>query len=79
MTAQPPFVLGHDGESDTVQALESMLEAARRQEIIGIAVTAMYAQRKYVPVVTGECARNPTWTLGMLAVLQRSVEDRVFD
>lgn len=64
------FHLVQDGlSSDTVKALELMLEEARTGDLIGIAYVAMYRRREYTASATGEARRNPTFTRGMLAAL----------
>lgn len=64
---KPPFRLVSRAVShDTVRALESMLEAARGGELIGMAYAAMFRERKYLVNATGEAYRNPTFSRGML-------------
>ena len=46
-----------------------MLEDARAGRLIGLALVAMYTQREYIVDVAGEAKRNPTYTRGMLALL----------
>lgn len=71
MTDRPPtFRLVHDHISrETIQALEQLLDEARRGELIGIAFCAMYRQHRYIACTAGECRRSPTFTLGMLRAL----------
>ena len=55
--------------SDTVDALEELLQQARNGEIIGLAFVAMYRRREYIVHSTGEARRSPTFTRGMLLAL----------
>jgi len=65
-----PFTLIADGIStDTVTALEQLLEQARAGEIIGVAFAVMLKRRNYVVNATGEARRNATFARGMLAAL----------
>lgn len=67
---KPPFRLVSDGLShDTVVALEQLLNAARRGQIIGLAFAAMYTGREYIVNSAGEAYRNPTFARGMVAAL----------
>lgn len=54
---------------DTVRCLREALELAERGELFGAVVISMLKQRKYAMHVTGEAHRNPTFTRGMLCVL----------
>ena len=73
-----PFVLVPDSLSnDTIECLESMLDQARRGQIIGVAFVAMLKRRSYIVNTTGEAQRNPTFTLGMLHALQDRLGQRV--
>lgn len=67
---KPPFrFVGVQPSHDTIDMLSEMLQAAKKGEIIGVAFTAMYKRREYVVGYTGECARNPTFTRGMVFTL----------
>jgi len=67
---KPPFRLVQDTiSSDTVKALEQLLTAAKKGQVIGIAFVAMYKQRKYIANAAGEARRSPTFTRGMIAAL----------
>lgn len=54
---------------DTIEALESLLEAARAGQITGIACAAYLKGRRYTTATTGACDSQPTYALGMIAVL----------
>lgn len=65
-----PFHLVQDGlSSETVAALEQMLDEARSSELIGVAYVAMYRRREYTSGATGECRRSPTFSRGMVRAL----------
>lgn len=65
-----PFVLIEDGISrHTVQALETLLDEAKKGKIIGVAFVAMYRRREYICNTAGECRRNPTFTRGATMAL----------
>jgi len=65
-----PFRLEPDRLShDTVEALEQLLDAARKGSIIGVAFCAMQKRRTFIHNAAGEARRNPTFTRGMLASL----------
>lgn len=75
---RPPFTLIRDSLShETVDALEQLLAAAKRGEIIGVAYAAMLKQRNYIVNTAGEAYRNPTFTLGMVRVLDDELMQRV--
>lgn len=65
-----PFKLVDDEIShDTVHCLEQLLELAKKGDLIGVALVAMLKRRNYITHATGETYRNPTFTRGMLRVL----------
>lgn len=67
---KPPFTLAPEPIShDSVEALESLLNDAKKGDLIGVAFTAMYKKRSYVVNAAGEAHRNPTFSLGMVEVL----------
>lgn len=67
---KPPYRLAPDALShDTVDALEQLLDEARRGHVIGVAFAAMYKQRRYITNTAGEAHRNPTFARGMIASL----------
>lgn len=73
-----PFILVPDRIShDVVEALEILLENARRGEVIGIAYAAALKRRAYIANTAGECHRSPTFTRGMLASLDDQLAGRV--
>lgn len=67
---KPPFTLAPEPIShDSVEALKALLHDAKQGDLIGIAFTAMYKKRSYVVNAAGEAHRNPTFSLGMVEVL----------
>jgi len=74
---KPPFRLLRDPvSSDTVAALEQLLAAAKRGEVIGMAYAAMLKSRRFVVNTTGEPHRNPTFALGMVRILDDELVER---
>lgn len=72
---KPPFRLAPDHLShDTVEALQELLDDARKGHIIGVAFCAMYKQRKFIVNTAGEAHRNPTFTRGMVSCLNDSLK-----
>lgn len=55
--------------SDAILTLEKLLADARAGRLHGIAFVAMYCRREYIVDVVGETRRCPTFTRGMLHVL----------
>ena len=65
-----PYRLVHDTVSkDVVHALETLLDYARRGELTGLAFGATFKRMRYITNVAGICAKNPTFTRGMLGAL----------
>jgi hypothetical protein len=54
---------------ETVQALDELLEKARRGEVVGVAYAAMYRQREYSVRTCGDMHTNPTYCRGAVAAL----------
>lgn len=72
---KPPFRLVPDTIShDTVEALQTLLDDARRGQIIGVAFCAMYKRREFIVNTAGEAHRNPTFTRGMVACLNDTLK-----
>lgn len=72
-----PFrLIGVEPSQDTTEALIKMAADAGRGELIGIAYVAMYRGREYYIGFTGECARNTTWTRGMVADLHDELKQK---
>ena len=61
-------------DAETIECLETLLERAKKGEVIGIAFAAMIKQRGYIANTSGECYRNPTFTRGMIAALDDHLE-----
>lgn len=65
-----PYQLVHDHISrDVVKALETLLVYAKRGELTGLAFGATFKKMRYITNVAGVCAKNPTFTRGMLGAL----------
>jgi hypothetical protein len=70
-----PFRLVPDDLShDTVEALQTLLEDARKGDVIGVAFCAMYKQRNFIVNTAGEAHRNPVFTRGMIACLNDTLK-----
>lgn len=68
--SKPRFkLIRFPGSSDTVQRLRALLAEAESGQLIGIAYIAMYSHRSYAVGVDGETRKAPTFTRGMLHVL----------
>lgn len=75
---KPPFILIPDTLSnDTIECLETLLDFARKGEIVGIAFAAALKKRAYITNTAGECFRNPTFARGMVAALDDQLSGRV--
>lgn len=78
MTRRAPFFFVPDTVShDTVEALETLLDHARRGEVIGIAYAVMLRRRGYIANSAGEAYRNPTFARGMVAALDDQLAGRI--
>lgn len=62
-------VIRFPGSNDAVRALELLLADAKAGRLVGIAYVAMYSHRKYIVDIAGETKRSPTFTRGMLQLL----------
>lgn len=75
---RPPFALIADTVSnDTIEALETMLEDAKRGKIIGIAFGVMLKNRRFYVNTAGEAHRNPGFSLQMTRMLDDQLVTRV--
>jgi hypothetical protein len=73
-----PFVLIPDSVShDTVQCLETLLQQAKRGQVIGVAYVAMLRRRAYIVNTAGEGYRNPTFARGCVAALDDELSTRI--
>lgn len=69
-----------DGVSkDTVECLEALLTRARRGEVIGAALCALYRNRQYSVHACGEAHRNPTFTRGVVNALDDHLAHQVWE
>lgn len=65
-----PYQLVHDFVSrDTVTALETLLDGARRGEVTGIAFAVTLKRNRYITNVAGLAFKNPTFARGMVSTL----------
>lgn len=55
--------------SDTVEALEQLLDGAKRGEVIGIAYALMLKRRRFMIDCAGEACQSPLLARGAVAVL----------
>lgn len=62
-------VVRYPGSTETIRALEDLLVQARAGEIIGIAFVVMCSGREYAVGIEGETRKAPTFTRGMLHLL----------
>lgn len=60
---------------DVVEALEVMLEAAKRGTIIGLSFACEMPRSQYITIVAGHCQTNPTFARGMVAYLASEIDD----
>jgi hypothetical protein len=73
-----PFTLVRDNIStDTVQCLDTLLEQARKGEVIGLAFVAILKRRNYVVNTAGEAHRNPTFARGCVGALDDELGRRI--
>ncbi len=70
-------LVGPAVSADTVEALRELLERAVAGEVIGIAFAALHKGKLFLTETTGECGRNPVFTLGMVKILEQAVIDRM--
>ena len=65
-----PYKLVRDMVSkDTVEALETLLKAAKEGEVTGIAFACTLRRQRYITNVAGACYKNPTFARGMVGSL----------
>lgn len=63
----------------TVDTLRGLLYEAQDGKLVGIAYAAMYTDREWDYLSTGEAHRNPVWALGMLHAFAADLTDRIND
>lgn len=63
--------------TDTVGALEQLLDDARSGHIIGIAFAAVLKRKRYFVDAAGEARRDPTFTRGMIGALDDELRDLI--
>lgn len=65
-----PYRLIADNISrDTIEALETLLNLAKRGEVTGIAFACTLKKMRFITNVAGNCYTNPTFARGMVAFL----------
>lgn len=65
-----PYTLIRDTVSrDTIEALETLLDGAKRGDVTGIAYAVTLRKRRYITNVAGFCFKNPTFARGMVWAL----------
>lgn len=73
-----PFILVPDELStDTVECLTTLLEHAKRGDLLGLAFVGVLKRRGYIVNSAGEAYRNPTFTRGMIAALDDQLSLRI--
>lgn len=76
----PPFHLTqHHIPKDTIEALEQLLDEAKRGRIIGMAFVTMYKRREFATLATGEAYRNPVFARGMVAALDDHLREMMHE
>lgn len=63
--------------ADTVEALEQMLDSARRGDVIGIAFALMLKRRRILVDCAGEGCENPVLARGAVKVLDDHLSDLI--
>lgn len=63
---------------DTVKCLRALLAQAEAGKIVGVAYTAMAANREFFYSSCGEAHRNPAWATAMAATLLHGTLKKVF-
>lgn len=63
--------------TDTVQRLVELLDQAKRGELVGVAVGAIYKRSNFETFVTGEASRNPVFTMGVVALMHGQLSTRM--
>lgn len=78
MKRQRPFRLapGHVSD-DVVEALQYLLDEAKRGEVLGIAYVAQLKQRSFIADTAGEAHRNPLFSIGMVRILEEGLVQQV--
>jgi hypothetical protein len=74
---RPPTLIPDRVSHDTVACLETLLEQARRGEVIGVAFGAILKRNNYIVNTAGEAHRNPTFARGILLALDDQLSWRV--
>jgi len=72
-----PTLLPDSVSHDTVVCLETLVEQARRGEIVGLAFGAILRRNNYIVNTAGEAYRNPTFARGVIAALDDELSARI--
>lgn len=74
-----PFTLTQETIShDTVEALRTLLAAAERGDVLGMAFVVMHKRRSFTVETTGEANRNPIFALGTLTMLDEHLRRQAY-
>lgn len=65
--------------SETVEAIERLLESARSGHVVGIAFAAMFEGSNYMVRTTGALRNDPTLARGAVATLDDELRELVHD
>lgn len=76
MTRRTFTLVPVESSEDTIQALQELLLQARKGDLIGIVFAAMARNKRYFIGSAGEATNSPTFSLGMVQMLARSLEDQ---
>lgn len=73
-----PYQLIYESiSSDTVEALEHLLESARGGDVVGIAFALMLKRRRVLVDCAGEACENPMLARGVVALLDDHLGDLI--
>lgn len=64
--------------SDTVEALQQLLDGAHKGEVIGLAMVVMLKRRRYIVDCSGEACRSPTFARGAVQALDDELRSRIW-
>lgn len=60
---------------DTIEALSTLLDQAKRGDLIGVAFAAMYNEGGYLVDAAGEAHKSPTFARGMIKALDDKLRE----
>jgi hypothetical protein len=67
----------HIGNKACIDELRYLLKEAESGDTVGLAYVTMSAQKSYYVDSVGEAEKNPTFTLGMIAILKDSLIEKI--